>query len=59
MSSRKLLNPRAKEKLPIQNISKWNPPVKDEPIKVPRATIEDNYVSGVNFIEQKKGVRNG
>lgn len=45
MSVRKLLNPMRMEKNPLQKIDKWNPPTKKDPIKVPRATITDNYIS--------------
>jgi hypothetical protein len=33
------------EKKPLQNIDKWNPPTKKDPIRIPRATITDNYIS--------------
>ncbi len=45
MSVRKLVNPMKQEKKPLQNIDKWNPPTKKDPIKIPRATITDNYIS--------------
>lgn len=42
---RTLVNPMKREKNPVQKIDKWNPPVKDAPVAVPRATIEPNRVS--------------
>lgn len=65
---RRLANPMRKERLPQDNIVKWNPPIKDNPIVVSRATIEENIVSspghvevgGLNiekFIEDRKKVR--
>lgn len=45
---RNFLNPMQREKTPLQKIDKWNPPVKDNPIPVPRATIEPNQVSSVD-----------
>jgi hypothetical protein len=42
---RSLVNPMKREKNPVQKIDRWNPPIKDEPISVPRATIEPNQIS--------------
>lgn len=42
---RTLVNPMKREKNPVQKIEKWDPPVRDVPISVPRATIEPNRIS--------------
>lgn len=41
-------NPQLQKKTPTERVGKWNPPVKENPIPVRNAVIEDNYVSSVN-----------